>query len=191
MSKKISAFTELATNPATTDLFLLELASTGAYRKIKYTNIVPVGSLVQSIANTTSAVSTGTTVIPYDDTIPQSTEGDQVLSQAITPQSATNIIEIAVVVYASISTQQHLIAAIFQDATANALTAVAHHTAATNGGAVITMITRVVAGTTASTTFKVRVGTEGAGTTTINGASAARKFGAIGKSTITLREYKA
>ena len=53
MSKKISAFTELAAQPATTDLFLLELASSGAYRKIKWSNLVADTSV------TTAKLATG------------------------------------------------------------------------------------------------------------------------------------
>lgn len=45
MSKKISQYTELATTPATGDFFLLELASNGQYRKIKWSNVLPNNSI--------------------------------------------------------------------------------------------------------------------------------------------------
>jgi hypothetical protein len=41
--------------------------------------------LLQVVNTTTGAVATGTTVMPFDDTIPQSGEGDQYMSLAITP----------------------------------------------------------------------------------------------------------
>ena len=46
--------------------------------------------LVQAAHTQSGAVQTGTTTIPYDDTIPQNTEGTEFFTQAITPTSATN-----------------------------------------------------------------------------------------------------
>ena len=51
-----------------------------------------------------TAVVSGTTIMPLDDTIPQNTEGFEVITCAITPQSATNLLVIvANVVVRSIS----------------------------------------------------------------------------------------
>ena len=52
-----------------------------------------VGSL-QTVESLTSAVSTITTVIPLDNSIPQSSEGVELLTISITPKSATSKIRI-------------------------------------------------------------------------------------------------
>ncbi len=51
----------------------------------------------QVVVTQTGAVASGTTVIPYDDTIPQNTEGDEYITRSITPKSATSKLVIDVV----------------------------------------------------------------------------------------------
>ncbi len=151
---------------------------------------VAAGAVVQVVNTIVSAVATGTTTLPYDDTIPQSSEGDQYMSLAITPKSATNKLKIDVVVIASsTATNDFLSAALFQDATAGALAAaVERHDSA--GGKTITFTHFMTAGTASSTTFKVRVGAHSAGTTTFNGTGGARRFGGVAASSITITEVK-
>jgi hypothetical protein len=149
------------------------------------------GFPVQIVGNSTTAVATGTTLIPLDDTIPQNTEGDQYMSQAITPTAALNQLEIEAVLVLASSVPNHFIAALFQDTTANAL-AVAGTYQVTNSG-LLTLVLKhtMVAGTASATTFKIRAGQESAGTLTFNGRAAGRLFGAITKSSLTITEYKA
>lgn len=155
-------------------------------------NSTPLGSVVQIDKSITSVVATGTTTIPYDDTIPQSTEGDQYLSLLYTPKSVSNILIIEVLLFLSNSAGTlSLIGALFQDSTANALaTGIGFQLTAT---AQIPVFIRHVmtAGTTSATTFKVRAGASAAGTTTLNGQSGARRFGGTNYSSITITEYKA
>lgn len=88
---------------------------------------VAAGFVVQAVNSQTGALATGTTTVPSDDTIPQNTEGDQYLSLAITPKSATNKLKIDVVLnLANSAAGNTLAAALFQDATAGALAAVWH-----------------------------------------------------------------
>jgi len=147
--------------------------------------------VIQTQGNDTGAVATGTTVLPFDDSIPQNTEGDQYLSQAVTASSAANLfdIEIQVLLASNTNTQQSL--ALFQDSNANALAANAevHATASQTMG--ITLRKRVLAGTVLETTFKGRSGNTGAGTTTFNGSAAARRFGGVANSFINVRELMA
>jgi hypothetical protein len=150
---------------------------------------LPVGYPVQIVSTNYSAVATGTTTIPYDDTIPQITEGDEYMTQAITPKSATNHLSIEVTFFGAVSTAQDFTVALFQDSTANALAANAVLQLTTNGEVNLKLTLDMVAGTTSSTTFRVRAGGVNAGTTTFNGAAAARKFGAIPKSNIKITEY--
>lgn len=153
---------------------------------------VATGAVVQVVSTGFGALATGTTQIPLDDTIPQSNEGDQYMTQAITPKSATNNLIITVVFYGSFAvTANDLIVALFQDSATDALTATSTTPAGTNYRTPMTLSYPMTAGTTSATTFKVRAGAAGVGTTTFNGAASARFFGAITKSSITIMEYKA
>ncbi len=153
---------------------------------------LPLGSTVQMVYNSDSAVATGTTTIPGDDTIPQNTEGTQFMSQAITPLSATNILVIECDVQVSGSASGlDIIGALFQGTTANALAARQIWTDVAGRMVGLTLKYVMVAGTTSATTFKLRIGGSSASTITFNGATGARKFGAIPKSSMTITEYKA
>lgn len=148
------------------------------------------GDIVQVLSTQTGAVSTGTTIIPRDDTIPQITEGTQVLSRAITPSNAANILQIDVVLHASCSVTSDIVAALFQDSGANAV-AVASMYATTNVGVMAVVLRhRMVAGTVSATTFSVRAGPITAGTLTVNGSSGGRYYGGVYASSITITEIK-
>jgi hypothetical protein len=153
---------------------------------------VATGMPVQLVSTNFSAVATGTTIIPLDDTIPQITEGTEFMTQAITPKSATNILVIEAFMYVSLSiTSADIIGALFQDSTANALAAIETYAPAIAGPTVLTIAYTMTAGTTSSTTFRIRVGGNSASTVTFNGASGARRFGTTAKSFIKITEYKA
>lgn len=154
---------------------------------------VATGAPVQVVSAGFSAVATGTTVFPLDDTIPQITEGNEYMTLAITPKSATNILVItATGVFSSSIANNNMIMALFQDATANALAVAIQRTPAAADTAVsVPLLHTMVAGTASATTFRIRASGNGAGTTTFNGNAGARLFGAIPKSTITITEYKA
>jgi len=155
------------------------------------TNTFPTGMAVQQVSTLSTAVATGTTLIPFDDTIPQSGEGTEFMTCTITPKSTTNILIIQVVVFGSNSNANGIIAALFQDSTANALAADATYQATATGTATIPLTYTMAAGTTSATTFKVRAGSQNAGTFTFNGSAGGRIFGAITKSSIVITEYKA
>lgn len=139
-----------------------------------------------------SAVATGTTLIPIDDTIPQNTEGTEFMTLAITPKSATNKLLIETMFFGSNSGANDVIVALFQDTTANALAAVSQYMATATGRVTIPLQHYMTAGTTASTTFKIRAGTQNAATTTFNGWSSGRAFGTTTtKSYLKITELKA
>ena len=187
------------TTPLTTDIVPMvdDPACTPATQKITIGNLVsattfPAGAVVQVVGTNFSAVASGTTLLPYDDTIPQNTEGIEVMTQAITPKSTTNILVITAVVFLSSSIDQNMAAALFQDTTADALFFSGHRTSAsTTTMDQISIQHTMVAGTTSATTFKIRAGGNGAGTTTFNGVAAGRFYGTAPKSSIVIWEYKA
>lgn len=149
------------------------------------------GVLVQLQRSDTGAVATGTTTTPVDDTIPQNTEGDQYMAAPpITPTSAANILVIASDSYqaSSAGATNAFIMALHQDAIANALKAAEANFPATNGMTGTHINHKMLAGATAATTFKIRVGSNAAGTTTFNGASASRRYGGTFNSYIEVQE---
>lgn len=154
---------------------------------------VMLGMPVQVVSTTSNAVTTGTGTIPSDDTIPQNTEGNEFMTLAITPKSATNIlvIEVNAMLSSNIGAFTLLIGALFQDTTANALAAAATDSAGSSVYKMLPLRHTMVAGTTSATTFKFRAGSSAAGTTTFNGVGGARRFGDIVKSSVVITEYKA
>lgn len=148
------------------------------------------GDVVQVVYARTGAVGTTATVMPFDDTVPQITEGSEFLTLAITPINATNKLLIQVVFNGSCSTASYITAALFQDATATALVS------ASKSGAAGTYEQVVInhladAGTTSATTIRLRAGQHTAGTMTMNGDGGARRLGGSMATTITITEIKA
>lgn len=146
-----------------------------------------INRVAQIVNVEVGTVATGTTVIPYDNTIPQNTEGDQYMSLAITPTNAASTLIISVVLFGSNGASPRNTVALFQDATANALAAASLGgvSALTTG---CTFTHKMTAGTTSATTFKVRAGPNGAATFTFNGESAAQLYGGVFASSITVTE---
>jgi hypothetical protein len=125
--------------------------------------------------------------MPYDDSIPQNTEGDEILTLAITPKSATSKL---VITFSCTGTPDNVIAAdgviaLFQDATAGALAAVHLRFVRTS------MIRHVMtSGTTSATTFKIRAGAPGGGNLYINSNDGVnRLMGGVSYATLTIEEY--
>jgi hypothetical protein len=148
--------------------------------------------VVQVVKTVTGAATTGTTAIPIDDTIPQNTEGDEYMTLAITPGNASNRLKIDVVLFGAINGSDWMIAALFQDSTANALATGSMYLPTSGGGGSIQFTYWMAAGTTSATTFKVRAGRDNVspGTTlTFNGTGGARLFGGVYASSITITEY--
>ena len=144
--------------------------------------------IVQVVKYQTGAVATGTTMIPYDDTIPQNTEGNQYMTCTITPTNASNILRIDVIAYLVHSVSGLEIAALFQDNIASALAVGTTTNYFTDIPTPVKFTHFMTAGGTSATTFKVRGGTSLAGTTTFNGANGSRKFGGALASSITITE---
>lgn len=143
------------------------------------------GGLVQVQADPDSAVATGTTIIPADDTIPDVAEGDEYLSVTITPKSASHTLELEAVLMCSPSVNAVVTVALFQDGVNRGATA---FNVASGSLAVIPIRTQTGAGTTAATTITLRAGMHTVGTLTVNGIGGARKYGGAGYSKLTVWE---
>lgn len=151
------------------------------------------GKIVQVVNTQTGAAASGTTLMVSDDTIPQNTEGDEYMTLAITPQNTNNKLKIDVVAQFAHSLGNPLSAALFQDSTANAIASMYGINTPNNNidGMIMTFTHYMTAGTTSSTTFKLRAGNDTGGTTYFNGDSSGRKFGGTIASSITITEISA
>ena len=158
----------------------------------KSNNISFTGRIVQTVNTQTTAVATGTTIFPADDTIPQKTDGDEYMTLAITPTNASNKLRIFSTFYCSHSEASSVMSAgLFQDDTAATLNAVMGGRSV-GGGRPATMVLDhyMTAGTTSATTFKIRAGGPASGTTTFNGLGTNRFFGGLGTASITIQEIE-
>lgn len=145
---------------------------------------------IKSEIGVTNAVATFTTVMPYDDTIPQNTEGGEVVTVSITPAASGNRLIIDAIITYAPTAAGNISIALFQDSTAGALAASSRYIPAgsLNVASQISIGHEMAAGTTSATTFKIRIGNNNAGTTTINGDTGARKFGGVCVSMIKVTE---
>lgn len=133
------------------------------------------------------------TVMPRDNTIPQNTEGDQILTLSITPKLSTSILRIFCCGFGSNNASSaSMCMALFQDSTANALSAKSIRSDASNGTE-FDLQYNMTSGTTSSTTFTIRVGHTGgagAGHFYVNGNSAGTQLmGGVASTTMTIVEY--
>ena len=156
--------------------------------KLATTNLA-IGAVVQVVGVVTGASTTSTTAIPHDDTIPQKTEGVEVMTLAVTPTNASNKLLIQVTAFASSGAASRYVAmALFQDTTANALSATDTFESVSTGTVVTSLNHFMTAGTTSETTFKVRMGNNNTETFTFNGDNGNRIYGGVANSSITITE---
>jgi hypothetical protein len=147
---------------------------------------LPAGSSLQVLQNVsvTNAALTGT--LPIDDTVPLSSDGDEVLSQAITLSAAANKVMCDVSLWAGSSVA--IAMALFRGTTCICANVWDVSIAGAAGeGSMKFMDTP---GTVGPHTYSVRLGTNTGAGYRLNGSSAARFFGGVGASTLTLTEIK-
>jgi hypothetical protein len=150
------------------------------------------GTVVQRLLTTSSAKVTGATAIPSDDTIPQNTEGTEMMTASITPQSSANLLIVAHVGYYTMnSTASAGTLALFKDSGADAIAAVGWGPGGVvNAGFTVPLFYQQQAGGTSAITYKLRAG-NGAGTNvTLNGAASTdtRLYGGVAGSALALTE---
>lgn len=142
--------------------------------------ISTTGKVAQLVHSFDGAVATGTTTIPWDDTIPQNTEGTQFYSVSITPTNASSKILGFAVLNWTASASNQLTAAIFKDSDAGAIAAATTWpVGATTYSGTLAFVFCETAGNTTARTYKLRAGGASTNTITINGSSAARKLGGV------------
>lgn len=132
-----------------------------------------------------------TTIVPLDDTVPTSTEGDQIISQSWTPRSATSRIRLEFSGVGATSLAANWSAALFAGTTCLAAGTASCHTA--NANAALSVAHEYVPGATSAITFSVRVGIDRTGSVTFNGfLGPTRYFGGVGRmASLQISEFAA
>lgn len=192
----ITNFSQLSTDtPVGADLFIFsDNSDSGNSKTVSFTDLSTFfggGNVLQVVSTTTGALVTGNTSIPYDDTIPQITEGFEVITRAITPLSATSVLYIDFYGTYNIASHDEVTAALFVDSTANAIAAAC---IGDNGADVPgTFLLRhpVTSGSTTARTYKARVGAASTISIYINGdASGTRVYGGVAATGIRIMEVE-
>jgi hypothetical protein len=132
---------------------------------------------------TTSGVS-GSVTIPVDNTIPQITEGAEILTCSITPLYSNSFlyIESNCFIGENSNVFDSITAALFRDSTTDAISVSFNNASPTGvfGGAIafnpIYLLARVSASSTSSTTFRLRAGGSSSGVIRWNGANGSQYF---------------
>lgn len=151
-------------------------------------NAITIG---QEVIGEVDTVVTCSTALPIDDTIPQNTEGTQVVTCAITPASASSVLEITYNGTGSVTAGMFIGAAVFKDSDASAVAGSGSLEQATgaNQKFQLSHTFRVAAGSTSAQTFKLRVGPHSSGTVYVNGdSSGSRLLGGNLKASLIIRE---
>lgn len=136
-----------------------------------------------------TAFSNTTARIPTDDTIPQSSEGTQILTCSITPKFASSILRITFQGSFGNDESAALVLAMFRDSGADAISAALTDMPDIDSMMQAGLCVEVAASSISSTTFKIRVGAV-SGTLQINGVTTTRRLGGVMRSTLIIEEIK-
>lgn len=161
-----------------------------ALRKYAGDVVVPPGSVIQTQYAEYTANADILTTIPYDDTIPQNTEGTEILSRTITPRFSDSQILLTFQGFYSISVTTHGICSLFRDSISNALAAEAGSVITGGLNGVMALAYLDSPATVGPVTYKIRVGPQNAGTLRMNGTPTARVFGGASRATLVAQEIK-
>lgn len=155
-------------------------------------SLMPSGSVLNSVYAETTTHTKSSTTIPLDDTIPQSTEGVEILTGTITPSSTSSKIRVRVVVPVASPTGEGVTVALFRDSVANALCAVASSEGVSPGPEGVPLAYEYAPGSASAITLKVRVGSSGGGDFGVNGdkAPGTRIYGGVSRATMIIEEIK-
>lgn len=139
-------------------------------------------------ATTAQAASAGT--IPYDDSIPQVSEGTEVLTGTFTPLSGASQLEIRVELQVSSDSTAEVTAALFVDGGADAVAAAAIDVRTAAAAVRLNFTHWMASPGTAAITLAVRAGGN-SGNTYVNGVSTGRIGGGSLRSFIRVSEFLA
>lgn len=182
--------TKLA-NMATAKVKARVTAGTGDPEDVDFWQAQPSGAVIGGSVTTYTANANLTTQIPFDDTIPQSTEGTSILTATHTPKSATTKLRIRFRGFGSCGTLGHMTAALFVGTTtigANAVQVDARYQASADSATGLNIEHEYTPGTTTVQAIQINVGMNNAGGMRMNGTNTARRFGGAASATLVIEE---
>jgi len=147
------------------------------------------GKTAQVVVSNSTAVGSTAVAIPYDNTIPQITEGAEWQTVTITPTNASStlLIEFNAVVDNSTAGAQIVTGALFVDSTANALAAAGVTIEINTHHQILSLRHSLTAGSTTARTYRLRYGSA-SGTAYINQTSGGAKYGGVMNSVLRVTE---
>lgn len=151
---------------------------------------VTAGKIAQSLTTTTANYVGLSTQIPLDNTIPQNTEGTEILTRAITPKNASSTIRVTarMSITAPAGSGGTFIAALFKDTGADAIAADRVYCGAGGIAQHIVVSYEESAGSTAARTYKLRGGPSSAITMYYNGNDSSRLLGGVSIVSLNVQE---
>lgn len=152
------------------------LTSNGASALPTFQAASATGRQLQVVSNSINTFDSTTTAFPWDNTVPQNTEGKEFITQAITPQNASSMLDIFL--YAVVGANGSVGfcgIGLFADSVANAIKCAVSGLNATLVNT-ISLRYRISATNTSARTYKGRYGAN-AGTCSLNGDTALRYNG--------------
>jgi len=129
--------------------------------------------------------------IPGDDSMPQQSEGTEILTVSITPKSAASLLRIQVdlpLIQLPVSVALTAIASLYRDATADPIRSKAIPFAGAENQP-LGMVAEVIAGSMAATSFKLRIGPVENYSLYLHGGSGGRLFGGALTSLLIVDEF--
>ncbi len=115
------------------------------------------GMSLQTVVSSKSTVQSLANLVPYDNTIPQSSEGEEILTASIAPSSATNKVLVEATITGTQANAGTIIFALFRGSSANAI-ATAFHSFPSSYGGQCHVAFYDSPSTTSSTTYRLRGG---------------------------------
>jgi hypothetical protein len=147
----------------------------------------PQSVILQQVEASPTSSSSNAAAISFDGTVPQITEGTEILTLSITPKSASSKLYVEAVTHlGNNGGNNKTLAALFRDATTDAISASVCNV--DGSGSVETLVVKTVenANSTSATTFRLRVGAD-SGTVYWN-RSSSQTLGTSMKTTIWITE---
>lgn len=178
----INSLTEDIAPDHAADFVMTYDASAGGLKKGR---LSAVSALRQIVIAEVVGTASASTLVPNDDTIPQSGEGDQILSGSITLANAANKVRVRVCVFGSSNANRDYILACFRGGTS----AIAATAQLMNGWGQINLEFTDTPGSVGPHTYTLRLGPTVGDTFTVNGTGGSRRLGGVAKSVLVLEEY--
>ena len=149
--------------------------------------IIAPGMMIQQVSVQSGALIISTVAIPWDDTIPQITEGTEAFNVSITPKFATSKLRIDITLITGTVTAIYTTGALFLGTGADALAAA---TIINSSGdpATLTFTHHMTAPGTGTYIFRARYGGHNANASSLNGYNGIRKLGGVSASSMTITE---